>query len=896
MKAKLLLILLMTALAVSMTQAQVMTDDLRAASEQLSHITAGKANQLNADRAQYCNAPYITYEFTDVEKVSVTITNKEAGARVYYEVYRSLSIFSEQELIDSGSFTGNQSVVDVLGGEYCYEVKAHAVKSGLTDSPENSVLFTIDEVVAPVERCIAPTVDYVVSGIEQVTINISRKEPNSRVYYEVYRDGSRIINSSFSGSSKSVLVDGGGDYEVRAYSRLSGKDDSTVAGVLFSIVEEVVAMDKCAAPTMTYELTGYDIVTVTINNNEEGATVYYEVYHDGEELIYSNSFTGSTTSFQLSCDGDMEVKAIAKQSGMEDSNWSGVYFTIDPYSSSRCETPFLSYQMTGLETATVNIQNRESGATVTYYVYKNNSYVTSGSFTGNQYNFIVEGGGDYDVYAIAKKSGKTNSFQGGVLFTIDEEVASLEPCAAPHVTSQVTDLEKVTIYMTNNESGSRVYFEIYRDGTRIYQSSFTGSSYNYIVTGEGDYVVKAYSQKSGMDQSTVSGVLFTIVEEVATVTKPLAPIVTYQTTGYETVTVTITNREPGATVQYVLVINGDVSGDAQSFTGDSYSFIIDGAGVYGILAASKKDDIQSSIAGASFTILAEEAPSALGDVNGDSDVNISDVTALIDILLSGATAPQAADCNGDSNVNISDVTTLIDYLLTGVWPSETFTVNGVSFKMITVNGGTFTMGTDESVGANGLEKPAHQVTLSTYSIGETEVTQALWVAVMGSNPSYDKDDLSQPVENVNWNDCQSFITKLNQLTGRTFRLPTEAEWEFAARGGNQSKGYLYAGSNSVNDVAWYNGNSGSTVHPVATKAPNELGLYDMSGNVYEWCQDWYGNYSSEPQINPQGPASGEYRTCRSGAYNRPAYWSLNVNRTYDSPTSRTYDTGFRIAL
>ena len=165
-------------------------------------------------------------------------------------------------------------------------------------------------------------------------------------------------------------------------------------------------------------------------------------------------------------------------------------------------------------------------------------------------------------------------------------------------------------------------------------------------------------------------------------------------------------------------------------------------------------------------------------------------------------------------MTISDVTTLIDYLLAGTWGdepgnpgggNETYTVNGVSFKMVGVEGGTFTMGATAEQGSDAYsnEKPAHEVTLSSFSIGETEVTQALWQAVMGSNPSYFTGDLNRPVERVSWNDCQTFITKLNEMTGKTFRLPTEAEWEYAARGGNLSQGYKYAGSNDVNEVAWY---------------------------------------------------------------------------------------------
>ena len=229
--------------------------------------------------------------------------------------------------------------------------------------------------------------------------------------------------------------------------------------------------------------------------------------------------------------------------------------------------------------------------------------------------------------------------------------------------------------------------------------------------------------------------------------------------------------------------------------------------------------------------------------------------------------------------------------------SGRFTVNGVSFEMVRVEGGTFRMGatSEQEDEADGDETPVHSVTLSSYYIGKTEVTQALWQAVMGSNPSgFEGADL--PVECVNWNDCQEFIQKLNSLTGRNFRLPTEAEWEFACRGGNNSCGYKYSGSNDIDDVAWYDGNSGGKTHPVATKAPNELGIYDMSGNVYEWCSDWYGDYTANSQTNPTGPRSGEFRVGRGGCWCDYARNGRSSFRPYGVPTRRFNDQGLRLAL
>ena len=219
-------------------------------------------------------------------------------------------------------------------------------------------------------------------------------------------------------------------------------------------------------------------------------------------------------------------------------------------------------------------------------------------------------------------------------------------------------------------------------------------------------------------------------------------------------------------------------------------------------------------------------------------------------------------------------------------------MNSVSFTMVKVEGGTFQMGaTPEQIGALDDEKPVHSVTLSDYYIGETEVTQELWTAVMETNPSIFTGKAQRPVEQVSWEDCQTFISKLNALTGENFRLPTEAQWEYAARGGNQSQGYLYSGSNSLGDVAWYSENSGYETHAVKTKSPNELGLYDMSGNVWEWCQDWLGSYSSAAVTNPQGPASGTSRMIRGGSWGNIATNCRAAYRYFTSPGSRIYFWG-----
>ena len=223
--------------------------------------------------------------------------------------------------------------------------------------------------------------------------------------------------------------------------------------------------------------------------------------------------------------------------------------------------------------------------------------------------------------------------------------------------------------------------------------------------------------------------------------------------------------------------------------------------------------------------------------------------------------------------------------------------NGINIEMVKVEAGSFNMGaTPEMKSPYEVEKPVHRVTLTNnYYIGKYEVTQALWQAVMGSNPSHFKGD-ALPVEQVSWKDCQKFITKLNRLTGKNFRLPTEAEWEYAARGGNKSRGYRYSGSNTIDDVAWYENDALSQTHPVGTKQPNELEIYDMTGNVMEWCQDWYGSYSSSPQVNPTGAASGSYRVVRGGGWSDSARDCRTSDRDFISPGGRSSDLGLRLVL
>lgn len=252
-------------------------------------------------------------------------------------------------------------------------------------------------------------------------------------------------------------------------------------------------------------------------------------------------------------------------------------------------------------------------------------------------------------------------------------------------------------------------------------------------------------------------------------------------------------------------------------------------------------------------------------------------------------------------------------------------VNDVEFEMIYVRGGTFRMGATEEQGTLDPwddEYPLHTVRLLSYYIGKFEVTQGLWEAVMGSNPSSFKKGDNYPVENVSWDGIQTFLSKLSQLTGKQYTLPTEAQWEYAARFDNgintsvyiwcsdgaiafaeaqsassdENKLMKYSGSDNVDEVAWYNENSRKTTHPVGTKQPNVLGIYDMSGNVWEWCSDWFGPYSSDAQTDPIGPATGTNRVLRGGSWDFIERTCRVSNRGNFNPCDHYYGMGFRLAL
>ena len=228
----------------------------------------------------------------------------------------------------------------------------------------------------------------------------------------------------------------------------------------------------------------------------------------------------------------------------------------------------------------------------------------------------------------------------------------------------------------------------------------------------------------------------------------------------------------------------------------------------------------------------------------------------------------------------------------------TIQVGDVGLRMIYVEGGMFTMGGTDEQGEDvkAYEEPAHPVKLNSYYIGMTEVTQELWEAVMGWNYAWNTESNQLPMEDVNWEECKEFADVLSERTGKKFRLPTEAEWEYAARGGIKSGNHKYSGSDNIDDVAWYVSNSDDMTHEVGKKNANELGIYDMNGNVWEWCQDWYGEYSTSSYDNPTGPKTGDFRIYRGGSYKEKAEYNRTSNRSFNRPDFRYGNIGLRVVM
>jgi serine/threonine protein kinase/formylglycine-generating enzyme required for sulfatase activity len=292
----------------------------------------------------------------------------------------------------------------------------------------------------------------------------------------------------------------------------------------------------------------------------------------------------------------------------------------------------------------------------------------------------------------------------------------------------------------------------------------------------------------------------------------------------------------------------------------------------------------------SLTVIEEPVIDVNNSYNVDA-MTADTITIAVPSLTVSPTIPQESKKETPKNGNTAPVATPVEL-------KDTVQTQIIEPEMVFVQGGTFMMGSNEYEDSYNFHRPQHRVTLNSFNIGKYPVTQEQWKSIMSNNPSKFVKGNNYPVDNVSWNDVQEFIRHLNAATGKNYRLPTEAEWEYAARGGIKSKGYRFSGSNDLNDVAWYKDNSGGSTHPVGTKIPNELGIYDMFGNVWEWCNDLYGAYSESSQHNPTGASSGSERVVRGCHWNyEPGhYLYLNVAARSPAPQNFTAGMGFRLVL
>lgn len=331
-------------------------------------------------------------------------------------------------------------------------------------------------------------------------------------------------------------------------------------------------------------------------------------------------------------------------------------------------------------------------------------------------------------------------------------------------------------------------------------------------------------------------------------------------------------------------------------TGASYVLVAEAAPFddNNLVVAAKILDVETArITNSSETVCPLNSPAEMREKcieMAKSLLGLSSVSSSASSASSSLSVTQNAP-NGSSGKN--------DYLET--W-------NGINMEMVFVEGGDFLMGStsEQNNDAKDDEHNVRRVTVRDFYIGRYEVTQSQWESVMGTNISQQRNAVNPawplggtgpdyPMYYVSWEEASEFCRILSQKTGKTYRLPTEAEWEYAARGGCKNDGTKYAGSNTMDEVGWYNINSGSSTHKVGTKAPNGLGIYDMSGNVWEWCNDWYSsNYETSLTDNPKGPSSGLYRVLRGGCWYRGAVYCRVSNRTNNSPTNRNNNSGFRV--
>ena len=857
----------------------------------------------------------VNYKLSPPENLRASLSETEGvvlsweaslGAQSY-TIYRSTSSSGTYKVVAEGVTSTRWADPSPLSGTAYYKVEAVGRDMVSEKTSYASVSFSI-----------ATPAGLSAAFVENKGIVVSWTASKYAQYYKIYR-------SSSTSGTYSLVADSISSTSWTDPSPLSGKNYYKVAASGYGITSyrssETSVNFTLAVPTdLTASMTeqeGKPVVSLswTASQYAQSYTVYRSENSSGTYSVVAENVTSNSWTDLSPLSGMNYYKVAASGYGINSnqSSYASVSFTIAAptgLSAAFEENKGIVVSWTASQYAQSYTVYRSSSSSGTYRYSVVAENVTSTSWTdssplsGNNY-YKVEASG----YGLTSSQSSPTSLNLTLAAPTDLSANMIERNGKLVVDLSWTASQYAQSYTVYRSSSSSRTYRVLAEN--ITSTSWTDSSplsgYNY-------YKVAASGYGLTGSQSSPTSLNFTLAAPTflsASMTERNGKLVvdlSWRASQYaQSYTVYRSSSSSGTYSVVAENVTSTSWTDSSPLSGNNY-YKVEASG-YGLTSS------QSSPTSLNFTLAAPTDLSVnMIERNGKLVVDLSwtasqyaqsytvyrleDSSGTYSVVAENITSTSWTDSSPLSGNNFYKVVS-VGYGLASdsafasiITSPETFTVKGVQFTMMPVEGGTFQMGSETG---DSDEKPVHEVKLNGFSIGQTEVTQELWEAVMGTNPSYWKG-LKLPVEKVSWDNCQTFITKLNSLTGQQFRLPTEAEWEYAARGGNQSKGYTYSGSNNLEDVAWYTSNSGSETHNVGTKSPNELGIYDMSGNVWEWCQDWVDSYSSSSQTNPAGPSSGSRRVIRGGSWRSSVGGCRVAYRSYCWPDSRYDDLGLRLAL
>jgi len=647
-------------------------------------------------------------------------------------------------------------------------------------------------------------------------------------------------------------------------------------------------LDQVAKPTFNPGGTSFaESITVQITCSTVDAIIRYTT--DGTNPSQTHG-TSITSGDSVTLNSTTTLKAIAYKPGLIDSPIAEATYTKQAQPGQVAEPVFTPNSTTFVNSISVQITTSTPGAAI--------RYTTDGSTPSRSNGTLIASGDTVTLSAtttlkaIAYKDGMTDSNVNLATYTRLDQVA--KPTFTPDASS-FTD--QINVQITCSTADATIRYTT--DGSDPSKSHGTIIASGDSVTLTATTTLKAIAYKDGMVDSPIAQAVYTKLDQVA---QPL-----FSPDGFSfasRVEVVVTCDTPGATIRYTT----DGSDPSRTHgtiiaSGDSVEITTTTT----LKAIAYKDGLtDSSITQATYTKMDQVAQPAFSVA---SDISLNSTTVQITCATPDATIRYTTDgstpsqtngtiiANGAS-VDLTTTTTLkaIAYK-TGMVDSAVKESLYIILEMVQIPAGTFQMG-DSTGNGEANELPVHTVTISQpFYIGKYEITQIQWQAVMGSNPSNFKDgDMNRPVEQVSWDDCQAFITALSTRLGRTFRLPTEAEWEYACRAGSEDDYYFGNDASLLGDYAWYIGNSNFVTHPVGQKLPNAFGLYDMHGNVWEWCNDWYGPYAAGPETDPTGPGVGTERVLRGGSWFDYAENVRSAFRAILAPDQSNGNIGLRVVM